>query len=303
MQINDRLTVDHLRTAVTLSETASFTEAARRLQISQSSLSRRVAELEQVLGVAVFSRTTRRVELTSVGHEVLESIRIALMSFDRCVDSLHQIVSGDVGSITIGCLPSIAATILPGLIRDFVAQNSHIRVEVRDGLTARVLAQVKNGSVDIGISATTHRDETVRYEKICEDTFYCALPSWHELADCQSIEWKSLSGERWITFSPFTSISQPVERSLEAAGVRLEPSMVGHNVGAVAGLIASGLGITAVPGLVKPLMDFAQLSFVPLSPTVHRDICVLTRKSEDYSPSTKKFIELVRLRNFMQNNY
>lgn len=85
-------------------------------------------------------------------------------------------------------------------------------------------------------------------------------------------------------------LDEPVETALEAAGVRPSSTMVGHNVGAVAGLVASGLGVTVVPGLVRLLMEFAQLDFVPLRPVVEREISMVRRSDEGISAAAERFM-------------
>lgn len=295
MYMNSRVTVGHLRAAVLVGETSSFTESANMLGLSQSSLSRRISDLEKILQVQLFHRTTRSVEPTSSGKDLLAQMRATLVGFDKGVEQLHQQASGDTGSIAIGCLPSIAATFLPNLIRDFIREHPGVRVEVRDALTTQVIEQVRAGDVDFGITAASSPEPDLAYEHVGADQFYCALPHWHELATLDSADWEMLRNERVITFSPFTSISRPVKTALEAAGVDTDSAMVGHNVGAVAGLVASGLGVTVVPGLVRPLMEFAQLAFVPLRPVTRREIFVIRRKGERSSPAVEHFIRPMRV--------
>ena len=295
MRMNSRVTVGHLRAAVAVMETHSFTESARILGISQSSLSRRISDLERILSVSLFHRTTRSVEPSPAGGALLAQMRATLVSFDKGLEQIEQLASGDHGSIAIGCLPSIASSFLPSVIRDFLREHPEVQVEVRDALTSQVVEQVRAGQVDVGITAGTERVADLEYRRIGSDGFFCALPPWHPLAGRESIDWSELSGERTIVFSPYTSISRPVELAFEAADVRPASTMVAHNVGAVAGLVASGLGVTAVPGLVRPLMEFAQLAFVPLRPAVRREISIIRRRDERPSPAVREFIRSMRI--------
>ncbi len=294
MRIDSFVTVDRLRAAISLGDTLSFTESARDLHLSQSSLSRRISDLEKVLKVKLFDRTTRSVEPTLPGKEMLVLMRRTLQMFDQGVAQMRRQAAGESGTVTVSCLPSIAASYLPNFIRDFVDKYPDVRVEIRDALKAQVVDLVRGGEVDFGITATTHLEPDLTYERIGADKFYCALPPEHPLAERESIDWSMLSGERLIMFSSFTSISRPVELSLEKAGIVTEKMMVGHNVGTVAGLVASGLGVTAVPELVKPLMEFARLSFVPLTPTIERDIFIIRRKGEEPSAAVENFIRPLR---------
>ena len=294
MRIDDVVTVDHLRAAVSVGDTLSFTESAELLHLSQSSLSRRVSDLEKILEVQLFHRTTRSVEPTLLGRDLLLQMRSTLTMFDRGIARMRRHAVGESGTVTIGCLPSIAAGYLPKHIRTFMSHSPGVRVEIRDVLRAQVIDLVRAGEVDFGITATSNHDPELEYERIGADRFYCALPSDHPLAGEEAIGWGRLSSEKLILFSSFTSISRPVQASLESAGVPIDTRMVGHNVGTVAGLVASGLGVTVVPALVKPLMEFAKLSYVPLTPVIERDILIVRQKNEVPSAASMNFIDALR---------
>lgn len=296
MRIDEKISVAHLRAAATLAEVGSFTEAARVLGLSQSSLSRQVGQLEKVLATQLFERTTRSVRVTAGGGSMLDQIRGILASYEHGMRQLKQQASGEKGMITIGCLPSIAATYLPGFIRDFAREHPGVRVEVRDALNDQVAEQVLAGEVDFGVIAGAVPGSGLVGERIGADQFYCAVPQGHPFGALDQISWSRLDGEDLITFGSHSSISRPVETALQAAGVRPRVQMLGHNVGAVAGLVSSGLGVAPVPGLVRPLMEFAQLSFVPLRPVVEREISMVRRSGEGISAAAERFMMSLRRR-------
>lgn len=294
MNIKERLSVSHLRAAVEVHRWRSFTVAAENLKVSQSSLSRKIVGVERAVGTQLFRRTTRSVEPTTAGEAMIDQMRQVLGGFDAGMDQLMRHITGEQGTVTIGCLPSIAATYLPSVIRSFAQEYPAVRLEVQDGLLEQVVAGVRAGEVDFGIAplATTYAD--LRYQRLGADKFYCAVPQGHHLVGQDSVRWAQLAGEPFIAFSPASSISRPVEAALAGSGVIPGPTMIGHNVGAVAGLVASGLGITAVPGLVRPLMEFAQLEFVPLTPAVEREFCIIRRAGESISAPAARFVNKLR---------
>lgn len=288
--MNEKVSVSHLRAAVALADCGSFTGAAELLRLSQSSLSRKIGELERALRAQLFERTTRSVRVTAGGRSMVEQIRGILASFDHGMRQLERQASGEQGVVAIGCLPSIAATYLPGFIRDFSREYPGVRIEVRDALNDQVAEQVLSGEVDFGVVAGNVRHLGLLYERVGADQFFCALPKGHRLGSLDQVSWSRLDGEALIIFGSNSSISRPVETALEAAGVRPSSTMVGHNVGAVAGLVSSGLGIAAIPGLVRPLMEFAQLDFVPLRPVVEREISMVKRRGEGISAAAERFM-------------
>ena len=262
------LGIAHLRAVVALADHASFTAAANWLQVSQPNLSRTVAEAERRLGVRLFVRTTRSVDLTGDGHEVTAYARRVLLEFDDGLEQIGRFVSGDRGTVTIACLPSIAATFLPPYIVDFRSTHPDVSVHIRDGLRDDVVASVRDGSVDFAVVAASGRANDLMRTTVSTDAFVCALPPNHALAQRPSLLWTDLAGQPFVAFGPESSIASHVQLGLESAGVDVGPSVQAHNVAAVAGLTAAGLGITVIPELVVPMMSFANLIYLPVEPTI-----------------------------------
>jgi LysR family carnitine catabolism transcriptional activator len=290
----NNLGVSHLRCIVAVADCQSFTAAAASLNIGQSSLSRTVAEAERRLNVRLFTRTTRNVEVTGDGREVSEYARRMLAAFDDGLRDIEGFLTGDRGSVTVACLPSIAATFLPPHVVAFRETHPDVRLHIKDGLLETALTAVSTGAVDLAIVATSGALAGLQQERIGLDSFYCAVPRTHRFATQDYLEWADLSGEPFIAFGPDSSIERPVRRALEDAEVELGPVVQAQNVGAVAGLVAAGLGITAVPELVLPMISFAGLAHIPLRPTVQRKISIVQLAGRRQSSCTQAFIESIR---------
>ncbi|MDJ0395056.1 LysR substrate-binding domain-containing protein [Rhodococcus sp. G-MC3] len=291
MSIN--IGIAHLRAIVALTDHGSFTAAAGALDVSQPSLSRTVAEAERRLKVRLFVRTTRSVTPTGDGREVASFARRVLFEFDEGLRQIGRFVSGERGTVTIACLPSLAATYLPQYIVDFRSQHPEVTVHIQDGLRDDVLSAVRDGSVDFALAAAAEREDGLDAEPVTRDLFVCAVPSDHRFVGRDSVDWTELAGESFIAFGPESSIDGPVRRALDNAGVHVGPVVRAHNVGAVAGLTAAGLGITVVPELVVPMMSFAPLTYVPLEPKAYRTISVVQLPRRHHSASSRAFIEML----------
>src|SRR5699024_3042639 len=105
------------------------------------------------------------------------------------------------------------------------------------------------------------------------------LPADHALALRPSLEWKDFHGERFVGFNSVTSIAPLLTRALAHSGVEPDEVQTADSIPAVGGMVAAGMGITAVPRLVVPLMNFTNLVEVPISPVVEREL-VLTHFAE-----------------------
>lgn len=288
MSIN--LGVHHLRAVVAVADRASFTAAAADLGVAQSSLSRTVAEAERRLGAQLFRRTTRRVEPTGDGREVAEHARRVLAAYDDGLRELGRYASGQRGSVVVACLPSLAASFLPAHVVRFRAAHPDVRLDIRDGLRDTVLAAVRSGEVDLALVATTGSLPGLEQQPLVTDEFFVAAPRSHRFAQRRSVAWSDLAREPFVAFGPESSIAGLVGRVLADLGVELGPTVQAHNVGAVAGLVAAELGVTAVPGLVLPMMEFAGLVATPLTdPVLRRTISVVRLAGRHESSSARRF--------------
>ncbi|MCZ2846389.1 LysR family transcriptional regulator [Modestobacter sp. VKM Ac-2978] len=279
----------HLRALVAVADAGGFTAAAAQLGTAQSSLSRAVADVERRLRVRVFERTTRSLRLTSQGREIIALSRQVLADLDAGMRHLEGYLAGQRGRVTIACLPSVAATLLPPVVVAFRARFPDVQVQVRDGLAADVLDAVHSGSVDLAVTAAPAPLARLTVEQLRLDPFSCAFAPGHRFAGRAEVDWAELTDEPFITFGADSSIRGPVDLALRAAGATPGPVLEARNVGAVAGLTAAALGVTAVPQLVLPMMAFAGVQHAPLRPAVERRISLVRAPERPLTPSAEAF--------------
>lgn len=122
----------------------------------------------------------------------------------------------------------------------------------------------------------------------------CAFAPGHRFTGRSTLGWADLTDEPFITFGPDSSIRGAVDQALRTAGATPGPVLEARNVGAVAGLTAAALGVTAVPQLVLPMMAFAGLQHVPLTPTVERRISLVRAPDRPLTPSAEAFAAELR---------
>lgn len=266
-----------MRVVVAVADEGGYTAAAHRLRVAQSSLSRTVQEVEQRLGVRLFERTTRRVSTTRDGREFLTVARRALSEFDAALHHFEGYLEGSRGTVSIATLPSLAATMLPPVLAAYRVGHPEVVVRVSDGLSEEVLALLTKGDVDMALTVADQVPVGLEVQQIAVDAFMCLIPPGHPFQSRTEIRWPDLEGVDFVAFDPRSSIRTYVDRVLAQQSVTLGAVTEATNVGAVAGLTSSGLGVTVVPGLVLPMMVFAGLGVRPLvAPVVERDICVIT---------------------------
>lgn len=288
------LTVQQLRTVVAVAETGSFTAASAQLRLTQSSLSRSVADVERRVGVALFVRTTRRVQLTPEGQEFVDIAREVIGSFDRGMNHFSGFLDGTRGVVRIATLPSLAATLLPPVIATFREQHSDVTVRIDDALLGQVLEQVIGGHVDFAVTVADEPASRLTVQPVAVDDFFCVFPPRHRFATAPRLRWADLQDEPFIAFDPASSVRSHVDSAL--AQVHTTPELVteARNIAAVGGLVAAELGVSAVPGLVLPLLEFARLAHSPLTePSVTRTVGIVTDPARPLAPAARAFMKII----------
>ncbi|ONI92052.1 LysR family transcriptional regulator [Saccharothrix sp. ALI-22-I] len=291
------LTVQQLRVVLAVHDAGSFTAAAEVLLQAQSSLSRTVLEVERRLGVALFERTTRRLEPTAEGREFVAIARSTVAVFEGNLRHFEGFLDGCRGRVRVATLPSLAAILLPPIVSAYQHGHPAVELSIEDALATEVLERVRAGTVDFAVtvvSATSDPIDDLHVTPVAADRFCCVFPPDHAFADRSEVTWSDLARESFIAFDRTTSIRQHLDRAFTESGTHPRNTVEARNISAVAGLVAAGLGVSAVPGLVLPLTGFAGLAHRPLGePRAERRIAVVRVPRRPLSPAARAFLEAI----------
>jgi LysR family transcriptional regulator, carnitine catabolism transcriptional activator len=291
------LTVQQLRVVLAVHDAGSFTAAAETLLQAQSSLSRTVLEVERRLGVALFDRTTRRLEPTEEGREFVTIARSTVAVFDANLRHFAGFLDGQRGRVRVATLPSLAAILLPSIVSAYQRSHPDVELSIEDALAVEVLARVRAGVVDFAVtvvSATAEPIDDLHVTPVATDRFCCVFPPGHPFAERDEVTWSDLAQEAFIAFDRTTSIRQHLDRAFAESGTVPRNAIEARNISAVAGLVAAGLGVSAVPGLVLPLVRFAGLEYRPLGdPRAQRGIAVVRVPHRPLSPAATAFHDTI----------
>src|SRR3712207_6662350 len=145
----DTMELRHLRYFVAVAEELHFGRAAARLGIAQPPLSAQIRRLEELLGARLLERTSRSVALTEAGRAFLATSRDVLAQLARGAEAARLLERGELGTLTIGYVPTLALELLPGIIRDFGRRHPGVRLCLREMSTAPQLEALRAGSIDV----------------------------------------------------------------------------------------------------------------------------------------------------------
>ena len=291
----------HLRCFVTVAEELNFSRAAARLNMSQPPLSRHVQELETHLGIALFNRSTRSVELTSAGRALLPRARSILFDSHAAVDELKRWASGHNEKIAVGFMSAIMLTkfnvfleplhaLHPGLSFNFVQMRSD------EQFVALLDERIDAGFVDFGIHQLADRlhHHKVSVEPFLREELCAVLPLDHPLAGQREIFMEDLRDETFALLERhlFPAHHDTVIAECRKAGFAPRIGHHGDQIPTVLTYVASRMAVCIAPRLAE-LSWNGLVSFVSIRTRPHIDIHLITRGG-DARPSILDLRQTVR---------
>lgn len=279
----------HVRAFLEVGEQCSFTAAADRLAISQSALTTTINQMENLLGVALFIRTTRRVELTKIGADFMPIARTIVSDFDSAINAVHE--AGERGSrqVHIAAVPSLMMTILPQAIKRFSELHPDIKVQIRDDNARGVHRQVRSNESDFGLVNQWKEDDHLVFTPVFQDRVGLVCHPDNPLVESGSeIDWLKLADHNFIGMAGDTGIHALLHLIPDLPEWVLKPEYEVLTMVALATLLRTNIGVTALPALAVPRLVDPQLKFIALSnPAVWREISIVTRARGQLSASAE----------------
>ncbi|MDX1888882.1 LysR family transcriptional regulator [Mycolicibacterium sp. 050158] len=286
----------HLRYFRAVAEELHFGRAAERLHIAQPPLSQQIRQLERELDVALFTRSTRRVELTPAGTAYLKRAIAILDAADDAAQQARRIAAGTEGHLSIGCVGSATYSVLPQLVRALREELPLVEIGIRGEMLAPAqLDALRAGEIDIALLRPPVDDVSIRSETLRRDRLIVAVPSGHRLVERDAMTVGDLRDEDFIAH---TGRGRSVMGDLLAAvcaDAGFAPR-VRHEVSetsTLVTLVAAGLGVAVVPAPTADL-DVVGVTYRPLEPSSLGIDLVAARLVGAQSPTVERALEVLR---------
>lgn len=286
-----------LRAFIAVADLGSFSGAAQALHLSQPALSRRVDKLEQALGLKLFERTTRKVELNAMGRSFMPKARHVLNELESALLGMGELSDRLRGQVTVACVPSAVGAFVSKALHRFHQLYPRIRVRLIDESATEILMAVARSEADFGISYLGTQEPDLEFQPLVEEDFVLACPSTHALARKKKITWSEMSKHECVSLAPGSGNRMLIDQALATHLTTLSSTAwtceVQH-VPALLSLIESGVGIGAVPRYSVPTSKPTGLVAVPLvEPRVVRMIGIMQRRGRPLSPAAQAFKDLL----------
>lgn len=277
------------RAFMQLAHHRSFTRAAVELNLSQPALTVQIRKLEEALGVQLFERSTRMVELTPVGRELVPIFRRIVQDLDSIVRRANEAAKRYDDTIRVACVPSIASTLLPNMISIFLKENPRVEVLVSDVVWSRVLATIRSGEVEFGIGAPGPDAADLDAISLMEDHMHVVFPARHPLSRERDVTLNTILQYPLVLTGKDSNVRMEVDSALAAQGHFAVPVReVGHSSSAI-GLVSAGFGVAILPATLMELRAAPRLRSKPIIDCVRR-IAILKKSGRRLSSTHTKLV-------------
>lgn len=237
-----------LRYFAVLAEELNFTRAAERLNISQPPLSVQISQLEDELQVQLFTRSSRKVELTEAGRTFQRSIANVFGHLHDAVIRTQKVEQGMAGHIDIGLSGSHFLSPLPELIHQHMKLSPDIAIALHEMQPAQQLEALRRGHLNVCVSRTEINDSELFSTPLWEDPVVAVLPEGHPLSDRKSLILNDLRDATFVMLKPETSsFAQRMYSACLMTGFAPNVSQHIAEIPAQLSLVSAGLGVALVP--------------------------------------------------------
>lgn len=283
----------HLRYFEALAETLSFTKAAERVHVTQSTLSHQIRQLEEELGQPLFDRIGKRVSITEAGETLLLHISPALRQVDTAIHAIRDAGATVVGEMRIGTTQGLNIRLVPQCVSGFLMHFPSMRVRVEELSALEIVERLHQGELDLGIAYRPDVEHGLWFEQLYTEEMQLVVGLKHPMANRRRVRMVELHGMRVALLPPRFATRQLLEDCFQAAGAT---PLVVAEVTAIGPMleVARNSDVAAITGASANTGD-SELRFIPLEdPTPQRTPGLLWRRGVPRPMSVKYFATMVR---------
>jgi len=240
------MTIRLLRSLIAVSETKSFSEAAERVHITHAAISQQMKTLEDHLGVSLFDRSSRSPTLTPIARQIIEKARKIIEDYDNLAkpDQLEDIFNSE---INLGVVPTTLTGLTPKAIGLLKSRYPNMKIHVKSGLTATLMADIGRGTVDAAIVSKPHlMPSKIAFHHIAEEEMKLLVQEDETETDLMVL----FQEKPFIRFNRSEVIGNLIDNWIASKNIPIVETMELDSGEAISGMVSAGLGISILPEAV-----------------------------------------------------
>ncbi|MBX3296770.1 MAG: LysR family transcriptional regulator [Acidobacteria bacterium] len=289
--------IRQLKAFLAIAEAKTFTAGARRVNVTQAAISMQIRQLEEEVGLPLFTRTPRRVILTEAGEHLLERARKILREHDAAVAEIAEIAGSEHGRLRIGSASgTFAMNQLPVILQEIRQKYPNSELTVTAGTSSRLVDRILHGEIDTAFVSLPVDNLSISTESLFSDEIVAVAWPGHPLAKEKYISAATLAGENLILGERGGNTRRMIDEFFAAANVRPNITMELSRQEAINRMveIGMGVGIAGVKSVAKEIKDGRLVSWFIEGAEIKWELGLARLRGGHYSPIAKEFVRLCK---------
>jgi len=273
---------------------SSLTQAARMLNVSQPAVTKSLQLLEGHLGVTLFERIKGRLQPAGDSEVLMPEIERLFSMMLAVEQAAEEVRHGQKGHVTIATVNALATSLVSRAVAEFTAARPRVRFEIHALSTRRVVQEVSNNQVDLGlldVQIAGGYSETI---ELCRSETACVVPSSHRLAKKPHVTPADLASERIISFADDTMTGMMLREAFRSKGIPFAVNIVSNQTMTACSLARMGAGVALVDPFPLLLQVPDDLAIVPFRPTIEIRPVVICPPGRPVSTAADQFINTLQ---------
>ena len=288
------------REFVVLAQTCNYLQAADQLFISQSSLSKHIKALEKELGVELFTRTTRRVQLTEHGRVFLPFARKLAATAHEAEVALSNASENEQRIVDIGSIPVMVPYGITRLLHHFEQEHRGVRLRITEGEADQLKAMLRRRELDLafirewdGDVSSDDGDEEFATADFAEDRLAAVLPASHPLAQRPSVRLAELANDEFLLLPRGTVMNALIMDACAVEGFVPEVRYRGTRAENIIDLVARGMGVSLLMRTPAAYLARTAVSIVDLEQPIITKVKLYRLRDRDPNAEVREFLDFV----------
>lgn len=278
------MTITQLHYVLAIAEHKNFTKAADKCFVTQPTLSTQIQKLEDELGILIFDRSKKPIELTEVGKKIVLQAKNIVNESDRIQDIVDQQKGFIGGEFKMGVIPTVMPTLLPMFLKAFIKKYPKVKLKIEELTTEDIITKINDGHLDAAIVSTPLENETIKERILYYEPFVGYIPTNHRLSGKKKIDVSDLEIDDMLLLEDGHCFRDGVINLCKAFKKQTDESfqLESGSIETLIKLSNEGLGMTLLPYLhTLDINDKLKENLHYFNePTPAREVSIIYHKSE-----------------------
>lgn len=289
--------IRQLKAFLAIAEAKTFTAGARRVNVTQAAISMQIRQLEEEVGLQLFTRTPRRVILTEAGEYLLERARKILREHDSALAEIAEVAGAEFGRLRIGTASgTFAMNQLPAILQSLKAKFPNSELTVSSGTSQRLVDKMMHGELDTAFVSLPVDNSNISTESLFADEIVAIAHPDHPLANEKYISAATLAGENLVLGERGGNTRRMIDEFFAAANVRPNITMELSRQEAVNRMVENnlGVGMAGAKSVAREIQDGKLISWLIEGAEIQWELGLARLRGGHFSPIAKEFVRLCK---------